>query len=80
MTRHDLQAPRHRRPAARHPRQGLKAGDLGVVVHVDPRGGLEVEFARAKGATQAVVTLESGDLRSPTTDDHLAVRPSGRRV
>ncbi len=62
------------------PEHDLKAGDLGVIVHVYLRGGLEVEFARAKGATQAVVTLEPGDLRPLTSDDHLAVRPPGRRA
>jgi hypothetical protein len=47
------------------PEHGLKAGDLGVVVHVYAGGVLEVEFARGDGKTPAVVTLEAGDLRPP---------------
>jgi hypothetical protein len=47
------------------PEQGLKAGDVGAIVHVYADGKTyEVEFVSLKGETLAIVTLELGDLRA----------------
>ena len=43
------------------PEAGLRAGDLGAVVHVYGPEALEVEFVRASGRTQALLTLETRD-------------------
>jgi hypothetical protein len=56
---------------------GLRAGDIGMVVHVYPKGGLEVEFFTAAGKTRAVVTLREGDVRTATDNDVVAVRSLG---
>jgi hypothetical protein len=56
------------------PDQGLQEGDLGAVVHVYEPDGLEVEFVRALGRTQAVVTLKQDDVRAITDTDLIAVR------
>ena len=53
----------------------LRAGDVGVVVELYGDEGLEVEFMSASGDTQAVVTLDVGDVRKASADDMLAVRP-----
>lgn len=59
------------------PEAGLRAGDLGAVVHVhDPRA-LEVEFVMASGLTKALRTLQLDDVREVRDDDLLAVRPTG---
>ncbi len=43
---------------------GLHAGDVGAVVHVYPSASAyEVEFVDGGGATLALVTLESGEVR-----------------
>ena len=46
------------------PAEGLEAGDVGTVVHLD-RDGLayEVEFTTLEGKTAAVVTLEASQVR-----------------
>ena len=46
------------------PAEGLKAGDVGSVVHIY-RDGLayEVEFTTLEGKTAAVVTLEASQVR-----------------
>ena len=54
--------------------EGLRAGDIGTVVHVYPKGGLEVEFFTASGKTRAVTTLPERDVRTATDDDVVAVR------
>ena len=56
------------------PEHGLRAGDLGVVVELYERDGIEVEFVQASGQTKALVTLRSADLRSVAQGDILAVR------
>lgn len=56
------------------PQHGLRKGDLGAVVEVYEDDGLEVEFVRASGKTQAVVTLSSQDVRTVLEDDLVAVR------
>lgn len=45
------------------PEAGLRAGDVGVVVHVYRDGqAYEVEFLTADGDTVAVLTLDSADV------------------
>jgi hypothetical protein len=56
------------------PEEGLRKGDIGTVVHVYPRGGLEVEFFAASGKTRAVVTLRTGDVRLTNDDELVSVR------
>ena len=55
--------------------QGLRAGDVGTVVHVH-RGdaAFEVEFVTGSGRTLAVLTLPAGDLRSVRGDEILHTR------
>ena len=46
------------------PAAGLKAGDVGTVVHLyGDRKAFEVEFLTLDGRTAAVVTLEAGQVR-----------------
>jgi len=59
------------------PAHGLKAGDLGAVVHVHSPQTFEVEFVRASGQTQALVTLTGTDVRSVQEHDLVAVRTLG---
>lgn len=56
------------------PESGLRRGDLGAVVQVYPPDGLEVEFVRASGRTQALVTLHARDVRAVDDRDLIAVR------
>ena len=56
------------------PAHGLVQGDLGVVVHVYPPDGLEVEFVSAAGRTEALVTLRDCDVRPVRETDIIAVR------
>ncbi len=56
------------------PEHGLKRGDLGAVVEVYERDGLEVEFVTASGQTGALVTLTSMDLRPVFDTDLVSVR------
>lgn len=53
---------------------GLKLGDLGTVVEIYPGGGVEVEFVRGSGVTQALLTLSERDLRKIDSHDLLATR------
>jgi len=39
------------------PDSGLKAGDLGAIVHVHSPEAFEVEFVTVAGGTQALLTL-----------------------
>jgi hypothetical protein len=52
----------------------LRAGDLGALVQVYSRQSFEVEFVRASGQTQALVSLEDADLRAVRDWDLIAVR------
>jgi len=46
------------------PGQGLKAGDVGTVIHVYNKGAaFEVEFLTLHGETVAVATLEASQVR-----------------
>lgn len=56
------------------PEHGLKKGDLGAIVELYPPDGIEVEFVRASGRTQVVVTVRSQDIRKMSDDDLMAVR------
>ena len=53
---------------------GLRAGDLGTVVEIYPGSGLEVEFVRGSGATQALLTLNERDVRKIDSHDLLTTR------
>lgn len=53
---------------------GLRAGDIGAIVEVYPKGGLEVEFVTGSGKTQALVTLSETDVRRVDSHDLLAAR------
>jgi hypothetical protein len=56
------------------PEHRLRAGDLGTVVEIYPGGGVEVEFVRGSGATQALLTLTERDIRKIDSHDLLATR------
>ena len=58
------------------PTHGLRRGDLGAVVEVYASDAIGVEFVTASGRTQALVTLQPGDLREVGDDDLVAVRSS----
>ena len=60
------------------PEQGLRRGDLGVVVQVYEPDGLEVEFVTAVGRTQALVELRQTDVRAVRDEDVVAVRTLAR--
>ncbi len=60
------------------PEHGLRRGDLGAVVQVYAPDGLEVEFVTASGRTQALVTLNVGDVREVGDEDLISVRPLKR--
>ncbi len=53
---------------------GLRAGDLGTVVEIYPGGGVEVEFVRGSGFTQALLTLNERDVRKIDSHDLLTTR------
>ena len=59
------------------PNEGLKAGDLGAVVHVYSAGAVEVEFVDAAGRTRTLVTLSVADVRAVRDEDVPAVRSRG---
>jgi hypothetical protein len=56
------------------PEHGLRAGDLGAVVHIYEPDGIEVEFVTAAGKTQALLTLRATDIRHVEATDLVAVR------
>jgi len=60
------------------PEHEMCAGDVGAVVELYDTRGLEVEFMSASGDTQAVVTLEVGDVRKAESGDMLAARSLDR--
>jgi len=53
---------------------GLRTGDLGTVVTVYPENGVEVEFVKVSGSTQATLTLNNEDIRKIDSHDLLATR------
>lgn len=57
------------------PEDGLKAGDIGTVVHIHKGGaGYEVEFITLAGETVAIVTLLPSQLRPIARHDLAHVR------
>ena len=56
------------------PEHGIRTGDVGTVVEIYPGGGLEVEFVRGSGITQALLTLNERDLRKLDSYDLLSTR------
>ncbi len=56
------------------PAHGLKKDDLGAVVELYEPDGLEVEFVTASGKTEALATLQVGDVRSVGDTDLISVR------
>lgn len=58
-----------------HPEAGLRAGDLGAIVHQHTPDRFEVEFVAASVRAQALLTLAADDLRPVSDDDQIAVRP-----
>ncbi len=52
----------------------LRKGDLGAIVELNDQGDIEVEFVRASGKTQALVTLKTSDVRKLGPDDMVSVR------
>lgn len=58
------------------PSLGLEEGDVGAVVHVYDGGeAVEVEFVSGSGATVAVETLRSSDVRPLGNREILHARP-----
>jgi hypothetical protein len=53
---------------------GLRKGDVGAIVEVLGPDAYEVEFVAASGRTQALVTLESGEVRALGDQDLISVR------
>ncbi len=62
------------------PAHGLKRGDLGAVVEIYEPDGVEVEFVRASGKTEALVTLNVADIRPVGDDDLVSVRSCTRKA
>ena len=60
------------------PDAGLRAGDLGAVVHVYAPDAVEVESPHAAGQTVALQTLSASSIRAVRDDDLLAVRSAVR--
>ncbi len=56
------------------PDAGLRAGDLGAIVHCLTPDLYEVEFVAVSGRTQALQTLSADDLRPVGADDLLSAR------
>lgn len=56
------------------PPHGLKIGDVGTVVEIYAPDAMEVEFVTASGHTQALVTLNTDQVRPVGPKDILAVR------
>jgi len=59
------------------PAHGLCRGDIGTVVHVNSAESVEVEFVRASGRTQALLTLSANDVRRAGDQDVIATRSAG---
>lgn len=58
------------------PKEGLKAGDVGTVVHVHAQGeAFEVEFLTLDGKTAAIATVLASQVRSVSNRDITHARP-----
>ena len=63
------------------PKEGLKAGDVGTVVHIHKRGeAFEVEFVTLNGDTVAVTTVLASQVRSVSRLDLTHARPMKLRA
>ena len=56
------------------PERGLRKGDLGAIVELYELDEFDVEFVRASGKTQALVTLRTNDVRGVRDEDLVSVR------
>ena len=56
------------------PEHGLQRGDMGTIVALYTPDGVEVEFVRFSGETQALVTLNVRDVRAAQADELPAAR------
>jgi hypothetical protein len=56
------------------PEKKLTAGDLGVIVEMYTSTDMEVEFITGDGHTQALLPLNSSDIRLVSGSDILSVR------
>lgn len=55
---------------ATFPKEGLKAGDVGTVVHIHSRGeAFEVEFFTLDGNTAAIATVLRSQIRAVSNRD-----------
>lgn len=60
------------------PEGGLKAGDVGTIIHVyGQEQAFEVEFLALDGHTVAVATVTPSQLRAVTTSDITHARATG---
>jgi hypothetical protein len=58
------------------PDEGLKAGDVGTIVHIHRQGeAFEVEFSALEGKTIAVATALASQVRPVTDKDVIHARP-----
>ena len=58
-------------------KEGLKAGDVGTIVHVHRHGeAFEVEFLALDGHTVAVATVTASEIRPVTARDVTHARPT----
>jgi len=63
------------------PKEGLKAGDVGTVVHIHKRGeAFEVEFVTLNGDTVAVATVLASQVRPVSHGDLTHARPMKLRA
>jgi hypothetical protein len=63
------------------PKEGLKAGDVGTVVHIHKRGeAFEVEFVTLNGDTVAVATVLASQARPVSRRDLTHARPMKLRA
>jgi len=59
------------------PKEGLRAGDVGTIVHVHRRReAFEVEFLALDGHTVTVATVMASDVRPVTARDITHARPT----
>jgi hypothetical protein len=57
------------------PEYGLRAGDMGVVVHIHQQGaGYELEFFTAEGKTIDVITVEADQVRPASSREIMHAR------
>ena len=71
MTFHELETVVLERDLPEH---DLRRGDLGAIVHRHGPDTFEVEFVRASGKTQAVISVAATDIRPLQDEDLPAVR------